>query len=131
MTKPSSCFQSWCPGCHSHGFPALQQVSEHFEGHEGVAFVAIQTVFEGFHANTADDGSETVAGYGLDIPFGQAEGSHSATPGFMRSYRTGGTPWTILIDREGVVRFNGFSFDSGQAIEAIESLLPPSPGEGS
>ncbi len=24
------CFQSWCPGCHSHGFPALQQVSEHF-----------------------------------------------------------------------------------------------------
>ncbi len=60
-----------------------------------------------------------------DIPFGQAEGSHSATPGLMRSYRTGGTPWTILIDREGVVRFNGFSVDPRQAIEAIEDLLPP------
>ena len=25
------CFQSWCPGCHSHGFPTLQKVIEHFK----------------------------------------------------------------------------------------------------
>ncbi len=123
------CFQSWCPGCHSHGFPALRKVSEHFDGRDEVAFVAIQTVFEGFHANTADRGRQTMAEYDLDIPFGQAVGSHSESPDLMRRYRTGGTPWTILIDRDGVVRFNGFSVDPSGAIQAIESLLPQPPGE--
>ena len=23
-------FQSWCPGCHRHGFPTLQAMSKHF-----------------------------------------------------------------------------------------------------
>ncbi len=123
------CFQSWCPGCHAHGFPTLRRVHERFEGRDEVAFVAIQTVFEGFHSNTADNGRDDLRDYGLDIPFGQAAGSasesgHGATPDFMRRYRTGGTPWTILIDPEGVVRFNGFSITPEQAIAAIERLLP-------
>ena len=40
------CFQSWCPGCHSSGFPTLQKVMSRFKDNDDVAFVAIQTVFE-------------------------------------------------------------------------------------
>jgi hypothetical protein len=30
------CFQSWCPGCHSSGFPTLQKVSTHFKDDKAV-----------------------------------------------------------------------------------------------
>ena len=46
------CFQSWCPGCHSHGFPTLQQLTKHYANDPDVAFVAIQTTFEGYGFNT-------------------------------------------------------------------------------
>mgnify|MGYP002027937591 CR=1 FL=1 len=55
------CFQSWCPGCHSHGFPTLQKAMKHFKGDEEVAFVAVQTVFEGFSSNTLKRAGETAA----------------------------------------------------------------------
>ena len=48
------CFQSWCPGCHSSGFPTLQAMLGEYEGNHEVTFVAIQTVFEGFDANTLE-----------------------------------------------------------------------------
>ena len=46
------CFQAWCPGCHSSGLPALQKMVEALKDNDKVAFLAIQTVFEGNHANT-------------------------------------------------------------------------------
>ena len=52
-------FQSWCPGCHSHGFPTLQDLIKRFDGADDVAFVAVQTTFEGFHTNTADNALKT------------------------------------------------------------------------
>ena len=48
------CFQSWCPGCHSHGFPALKKVSDAFADNQNIAFVGIQTVFEGYFTNMVD-----------------------------------------------------------------------------
>jgi uncharacterized protein with von Willebrand factor type A (vWA) domain len=41
----------------------------------------------------------------------------------MRSYRTGGTPWTILIDPEGTVIFNDFHIDPARAVPAIRGLI--------
>ena len=46
-------FQAWCPGCHSRGFPTLKTLSTRFADADDVAFVAIQTTFEGFDSNTA------------------------------------------------------------------------------
>ena len=43
-------FQSWCPGCHSHGFPTLKKLEAEFR--DDVNFIAVQTVFEGFRTNT-------------------------------------------------------------------------------
>ena len=48
-------FQSWCPGCHSHGFPAMKKIKDHFEAAgrgDQIKFIAVQTVFEGHEANT-------------------------------------------------------------------------------
>ncbi len=121
------CFQSWCPGCHSHGFPTLQALTRHFADADDVAFVAIQTVFEGFSSNTVDDGKRTMDDYGLTIPWAQTEGRDHQSPPFMRAYRTGGTPWVVLIDPEGTVRFDGFGIEADQAIRAIEHLRPSRP----
>jgi thiol-disulfide isomerase/thioredoxin len=114
-------FQAWCPGCHSSGFPTLQKVRQAFDGQDDVAFAVIQTTFEGHDENGPDKLMPTAERYNLDIPFGQSAGE-SGTPEIMRSYRTGGTPWVVLIDKEGRVAFNDFHIDPPTAIAAIDQL---------
>ena len=59
--------------------------------------------------------------YNLKIPFGQSKGD-SGTPEIMRAYRTGGTPWIIIIDKQGKVVFNDYHIDANAAATAIERL---------
>lgn len=118
-------FQSWCPGCHSHGFPTLQQVEKHFKENENVVFVAVQTVFEGFESNTIDKAVKTVQEFKLDIPVGHDSGRNGSGSALMRRYRSGGTPWTVIIDREGFVQFNDFSIKPDKAVALIDRLLVP------
>ena len=114
-------FQSWCPGCHSAGFPTLQALTKKFDGDADVAFVTIQTTFEGHRVNTADKLKTMADRYSLKIPFGQSAGD-VGTPKIMREYRTGGTPWIVIIDKQGKVRFNGFSINPEAAANSIEQL---------
>jgi len=115
------CFQSWCPGCHSSGFPTLQTLFERYSDDDDVAFVAIQTVFEGFSSNTPKRAWENAKKYKLDFPVGHS-GSRDEYSKVMRAYRTGGTPWTIIIDRDGVVRYNDFHVKPKAAITLINKL---------
>lgn len=119
------CWQSWCPGCHSHGFPALQRMVRAFEGDARVVNVAVQTVFEGHGINSADKVRETQLQYDLPIVFGHdpGEGQSYGRPMTMRNFRTGGTPWHILIDPRGQVVFDGFSLNTDAAIAHIRSEL--------
>lgn len=119
------CWQSWCPGCHSHGFPALQRMVEAFADEPRVVNVAVQTVFEGHGINTAGKVRETQLQYGLPIVFGHDPGEHQAhgRPRTMVDFRTGGTPWHILIDPEGRVVFDGFGLNTDAAIKRIRSAL--------
>jgi len=114
-------FQSWCPGCHSRGFPTLTQLIKDYQSADDVSFVAVQTVFEGYSTNTAQRAWDTARRYGLDIPVG-----HDGGPGrrstIMRRYRTGGTPWVIIIDKKGVVRFNDFHVPAQRARTIIDKL---------
>jgi len=115
-------FQSWCPGCHRHGFPTLSELIDHYQGDDRVAFLAVQTVFEGFDTNTPERALATAERYQLDIPVG-----HDGAPGtpstLMRDYRTRGTPWTVIIDREGIVRYSDFHIEPARAVELIDGLL--------
>lgn len=119
------CWQSWCPGCHSHGFPALQRMVEAFDGEPRVVNVAVQTVFEGHGVNTGDRVRETQLQYDLPIHFGHDPGRGQAhdRPRTMRDYRTGGTPWHILVNPDGMVVADGFSLNTDVAITHIEADL--------
>lgn len=79
------CFQHWCPGCHSHGFPTLQKLIKAL-GDRGFAFAAVQTVFEGAESNTFERLRETQLRYGLNIPFDTTLRSDAR----RRSWRTTG-----------------------------------------
>ena len=117
------CFQAWCPGCHSRGLPALKKMSAALKDNPNVTFTAIQTVFEGAHANTYQRLLEIQEEYALDIPFGHntpEEGER--LPSTMKGYKTGGTPWFILIDQNGKVIFNDFHLNADKAIEYLKTI---------
>ena len=123
------CFQSWCPGCHSRGFPTLQKVMSRFKDNDDVAFVAIQTVFEGFASNTLDHAKQVARKYKLTIPVGQS-GEPGKRSHVMAQYRTGGTPWVVIIDRDGVVRYNAFHIGVDRADTLIRKALKSPPAKG-
>jgi thiol-disulfide isomerase/thioredoxin len=116
------CYQSWCPGCHSAGLPALKKMADQLKGNRQVEFLAVQTVFEGFEANTFDKIRETQIKYDLKIPFGHDVGDASTEnrSSIMYHYRTGGTPWFVFIDPQGTVIFNDFRINTDGAIQFLE-----------
>jgi len=116
------CFQSWCPGCHSRGFPTLQKIQKAMLSEEKFAMVVVQTVFEGKEHNGSDKLLPTAQKYKLSCPFGHSERVRDGKS-VMERYRTGGTPWFVLIDKNGVVRANGYHMDVEKGLHAIQSLL--------
>jgi thiol-disulfide isomerase/thioredoxin len=115
------CFQNWCPGCHSSGFPTLQAFAERFYNHPKVAIAAIQTVFEGYTSNTLEDVRKLQLRYDLPITMGHDPGDPETDtrPVTMREYFTGGTPWLILINPEGKVVFNHYHANTERLIEYV------------
>ena len=111
------CFQSWCPGCHSHGLPAVKKISEALVGNPKIAFAGIQTVFEGRGVNTVDKVRKTQLQYDLKMPMGHDPGEDRSRT--MMAYRTGGTPWMILISPNREVVYNDFSINADAAIEFL------------
>lgn len=111
------CFQSWCPGCHEYGFPALQQIVQTFATAD-LAVAVIQTVFEGFAENGPEQRQLMADKYQLDLPFGHDDGR--PRPAVISDYRTGGTPWFIMIDRNGVVVANDYHLDNLTALLEAE-----------
>ena len=115
-------FQSWCPGCHSKGFPTLKKVQNKFKNNKEVEFVAIQTVFEGFNTNTFENALKVSKKFGLDIPIGQS-GEDGNKSQVMKEYRTRGTPWTVIIGKDGKVKFNYFHLEVDKAVKIINMEL--------
>lgn len=95
---------------------------EAYEDEEDVAFVVVQTAFEGFHKNNERGMKETAERYDLEIPVGHS-GSEKKRSELMRTYKTGGTPWTVIIGKSGRVRFNDFRIEADDAEDLIDKLL--------
>jgi len=115
------CFQSWCPGCHSIGFPSLIQLTNSFSNMmDSIVFLAIQTVFEGFNENTFESMLDAQKKYNLKIPFGHDAGNNGfSTSNFMKIYQTGGTPWFVIIDRYDNVVFSDFHININGAVQYL------------
>ncbi|CAM1343866.1 peroxiredoxin family protein [Tenacibaculum amylolyticum] len=117
------CFQSWCPGCHSAGLPNLKKMVDALQDNDKVVFLAVQTVFEGFEANTYEKMLETQKKYDLKIPFGHDAGDDDKSrSNIMQNYRTGGTPWFIFIDQHDNVIFADFHLNVDAAIKVLKSI---------
>lgn len=113
-------FQHWCPGCHSHGFPTLQTLQRTFKGDEKVVLLAVQTVFEGHSYNSQDKVRVNQLEYDLTLPMAHDAGDHDL-PQTMRNYRSGGTPWKVIIDPDGTVVYNDFHIDVHDLINRLKS----------
>ena len=87
--------------------------------------MGIQTVFEGYSTNTKDKLRKNQLKYDLKIPMAHASGNPQThrIPEIMRKYRSGGTPWTVIIDPEGRVVYNQFHIDANPAAELIKVML--------
>jgi peroxiredoxin len=118
-------FQDWCPGCKSHGFPTIKELTKQFKSNPDVAFIAVQTVFEGFSFNTEDKLRESQIKYDIQIPMAHDAGNNDRrrTPQTMINYRSGGTPWTVIIDPGGTIVYNDFHIEVKQAITMIRQLI--------
>jgi thiol-disulfide isomerase/thioredoxin len=119
------CWQAWCPGCHSHGFPTLQKVYAAFKDSKHFMAAGVQTTFEGYATNTADKMRKMQIRYELPIVMGfdagdPDTGSHPTT---MVNYRTGGTPWAVLVSPDGYVLYNDFGMDGDNAIRYISAEI--------
>lgn len=117
------CFQSWCRGCHSKGFPNLKTMVDALEGNDKVVFLAIQTVFEGYEINTFDKMLATQKQYDLKIPFGHDAGKDDKSQSnILTNYKTGGTPWIIFIDTHNNVVYSDFHLYTSSAIDFLETI---------
>ncbi len=119
------CFQNWCPGCHEYGFPALKKVADAFHGNDRVKVLAVQTVFEGFGMNSQASVRELQLRYELPIMMGHDPGNPAGDhhPKTMQDYRTGGTPWVIVIAPNGHVVYNQFHIDADKFISFLQKQL--------
>ncbi len=107
------------------GFPTLKQLTATFKGDDRVVFLAVQTVFEGYRTNTRDKLRANQLKYGLAIPMAHAPGNQEThqPPFIMQAYRSGGTPWKVIIDPSGKVVYNDFHIPVDQATMLIRRLL--------
>ena len=80
-------------------------------------------MFEGSDVNTFDRLRENQQRYGLRVPFGHAAAdpaSSDAMPAIMAAYRSGGTPWFVVIAPDGCVVYDGFGFEAASLVRAIQ-----------
>ena len=98
---------------------------DEFYGHEKVEIAGIQTVFEGFSTNTQDKVRELQLRYEIPAVMGHDPGDEeSHYPSItMINYRTGGTPWLVLISPEGNVVFNNFHVNREKLIEFLHEQV--------
>lgn len=119
------CFQNTCAACHAHGFPTLKKVADAFDGDDRVSVAGVQTVFEDFAGNTREAIRALQIRYALPIPMGHDPGSPDGErlPTTMLNYRSGGTPWIIVIEPGGTVAYNDYRIDGERFIELLKREL--------
>jgi thiol-disulfide isomerase/thioredoxin len=117
-----STFQDGCPYCHRYGLPALRDLHGVYKEDKDVQFLAIQTAFEADEEYDLQSIKDVITEYKLTMPVGNSERDEYGRPAFMDRYKTGGTPWVIIIDKSGIVRYSNFQLHEDLAMDMIDNL---------
>jgi len=117
-------FQMLCPGCVSHGLPQAMRAGAAFAAGD-FAVIGLHTVFE-HHA--AQGGRTPLAAFlheqRINFPVAIDAPVDTGVPLTMRAYQMQGTPTTILIDRNGMLRLQKFGhLDDMRLGAAIQALI--------
>jgi len=101
-----------------------KKIEERYAKAEDVVSFHVQTVFEGEHTNTPAHGLKEAKSHGIAVPVGfdgHVDGARLSD--MLQRYGAGGTPWTIVIDKKGIVRFNDFTPDEPSKLNALIDKL--------
>lgn len=116
-------FQGWCPGCHRRGFPVTRALEQTYALRPDVEFIYVQSPFEGHFVNDFERAERERFNWNIRRPVAQDSVDKDGRPSLMRAYRSAGTPWHVIIDKGGVIRFNDFTRDTQGFKRLIDSLL--------
>lgn len=121
-------FQLWCPGCNSFTGPLMQQWQDRFSeeiASGDLVLVKIHTVFEGHDYQNDSRLAQYIEEKGITMPVGTDRHlDNDYLPETKKRYKTSGTPEIVMIDRQGMIRFQQFGwFDPVLAEQFLESLL--------
>ncbi len=120
-------FQSSCSASKRRALPVLKGVFTSYKGNDKVSFVSVQTVLEDAEFNTLGAGITIMQGRKIKAPMGHVSGDSAAS--VIKSYKAAGTPWSVIIDRQGVVRFSDSKIEPEQAQLIIDELLAENVGK--
>lgn len=125
-------FQTDCHYSNKNGLPELKQIQESFADDPDVKVLAIQTPFRSFGVNTFGAAKSLFEAKGIQGPMGH-EGTERQKSRTYTNYKVPGTPWFVVMDKKGVVRYNDSSLPIAEAKTMFESLksgiaIPP-PGQ--
>ncbi len=99
----------------------MQEIAGHYANDTQVAVVTIQTTFEGFSVNDFAALQEIAKRYSLIIPMGHSGWPDRPSP-ILYSYRARGTPWVVIIDKSGIIKYSNFYQKPADSIRLIEEL---------
>lgn len=122
-------FQMLCPGCVAQGLPQAQRIFQTFP-HEQLAVIGLHTVFEHHEVQGTQEALAAFAHeYRLTFPIG-IDRQEGRLPATMTAYEMQGTPTLIIVDRNGMRRFQRFGHVDDLNIGCIIGTLLAEPFEG-
>ena len=124
-------FQLWCPGCNTFTGPLMQQWQDRFSDEISsgdLLLLKIHTVFEGHDYQTVHRLKQYIDDKGITMPVGVDRHRSDYLPETKKRYQTKGTPEIVIIDRNGMIRFQQFGFFDPAAAEKYIDFLPGGSG---
>lgn len=111
-------FQMLCPGCVTRGTPQAEKAFRLFRKTD-LQVIALHTVFENHGVMTPDALKVFIHEFQLTMPIGVDMASASGPlPVTMAAYQMQGTPTTILIGRDGIIRHHNFGAEDDMVLGA-------------
>lgn len=98
-------FQMLCPSCVSHALPQMKSAQAAFPD---LVVLGLHTVFEHHEAMTPLALRAFLSEYRIDFPVAVDRHDGDPVPVTMRRYELRGTPSTLIIDKNGVLRLSAF-----------------------